>query len=177
MHPEVRRRGVGGAGALVTSAASLSRLPGSVAGTGRQRDGRRVPACCQGFSSASNGYNGTGRRMPAIGTAPTSPRMATSRFTTWPTSGDLGAAVHIEDFYDSFGTTMNSKLSGRYGFTDIFAVHAPPSAAGSAPSGVAGRRVPATGRVHQLLARHDRRDRSVHAHRRLLRQDAAEPPK
>ena len=36
----------------------------------------------------------------------------------------LGAAVRIEDFYDSFGTTMNSKLSGRYAFTDAFAVRA-----------------------------------------------------
>ena len=46
----------------------------------------------------------------------------------------LGAAVRIEDFYDSFGTTMNSKLSGRYAFTDAFAVRAGVSSGFRAPT-------------------------------------------
>ena len=46
----------------------------------------------------------------------------------------LGAAVRIEDFYDSFGTTMNSKLSGRYAFTDGFAVRAGVSSGFRAPT-------------------------------------------
>ena len=88
----------------------------------------------QGFSSASNGYNGT--RPENAGTWD---RANVAGYGDIEVHGvdnewNLGAAVRIEDFYDSFGTTMNSKLSGRYGFTDIFAMRAAVSSGFRAPT-------------------------------------------
>ena len=88
----------------------------------------------QGFSSASNGYNGT--RPENAGTWD---RANVAGYGDIEIHGvdnewNLGAAVRIEDFYDSFGTTMNSKLSGRYGFTDIFAARAAVSSGFRAPT-------------------------------------------
>ena len=92
------------------------------------------PYGSQGFSSASNGYNGT--RPESAGTWD---RANVAGYADIEVHGvanewNLGAAVRIEDFYDSFGTTMNSKLSGRYGFTDIFAVRAAVSSGFRAPT-------------------------------------------
>ena len=70
------------------------------------------PFGAQGFSSASNGYNGT--RPENAGTwdranvavyGDVEVHAVDNRWT-------LGAAARIENFYDTFGTTMNSKLSG-----------------------------------------------------------------
>ena len=92
------------------------------------------PFGAQGFSSASNGYNGT--RPENAGTwdranfavyGDVEVHAVDNRWT-------LGAAARIENFYDSFGTTMNSKLSGRYGFTDEFAVRAAVSSGFRAPT-------------------------------------------
>ena len=92
------------------------------------------PYGAQGFSSASNGYNGT--RPENAGTWD---RANVAGYGDVEIHGvdnewNLGAAVRIEDFYDSFGTTMNSKLSGRYGFTDAFAVRAAVSSGFRAPT-------------------------------------------
>ena len=92
------------------------------------------PFGAQGFSSASNGYNGT--RPENAGTwdranfavyGDVEVHAVDNRWT-------LGAAARIENFYDTFGTTMNSKLSGRYGFTDEFAVRAAVSSGFRAPT-------------------------------------------
>ncbi|MEO1367998.1 MAG: TonB-dependent receptor, partial [Acidobacteriota bacterium] len=79
------------------------------------------PLAAQGFSAASNGFPGF------------SPIAAGSwSRSNWAFYGDLeldgedwtvGAAVRFEDFED-FGTTMNSKLSGRYAFTEDFSMRA-----------------------------------------------------
>ena len=92
------------------------------------------PYGAQGFSSASNGYNGT--RPENAGTWD---RANVAVYGDVEVSGmennwTVGAAVRIENFYDSFGTTMNSKLSGRYGFTDEFAVRAAVSSGFRAPT-------------------------------------------
>ena len=92
------------------------------------------PYGAQGFSSASNGYNGT--RPENAGTWD---RANVAGYGDIEIHGvdnewNLGAAVRIEDFYDSFGTTMNSKLSGRYGFTDTFAMRAAVSSGFRAPT-------------------------------------------
>ena len=88
----------------------------------------------QGFSSASNGYSGTRPEN-----ADTWDRANVAVYGDVDVHGvgnewNVGAAVRIEDFYDSFGTTMNSKLSGRYGFTDTFAVRASVSSGFRAPT-------------------------------------------
>ena len=88
----------------------------------------------QKFSSGSNGYNGT--RPENAGTWD---RANVAVYGDVDVHGvenewNLGAAVRIEDFYDSFGTTMNSKLSGRYGFTEAFAVRAAVSSGFRAPT-------------------------------------------
>ena len=92
------------------------------------------PYAEQNFSSASNGYSGT--RPENAGTWD---RANVAVYGDVDVHGvgnewNVGAAVRIEDFYDSFGTTMNSKLSGRYGFTDTFAVRAAVSSGFRAPT-------------------------------------------
>ncbi len=91
------------------------------------------PYGAQGFSSASNGYNGTRPENAGTwdrGNVAVYGDIEVHDADRWT----LGAAVRIEDYYDSFGTTMNSKLSGRYGFTDEFAVRAAVSSGFRAPT-------------------------------------------
>ncbi len=92
------------------------------------------PYGAQGFSSASNGYNGT--RPENAGTWDRANVAVYGDVEVHGVDNDwtVGAAVRIENFYDSFGTTMNSKLSGRYGFTDEFAVRAAVSSGFRAPT-------------------------------------------
>ena len=92
------------------------------------------PYGAQGFSSASNGYNGT--RPENSGTWDRANVALYGDIEVHGVDNDwtLGAAVRIENFYDTFGTTMNSKLSGRYGFTDEFAVRAGVSSGFRAPT-------------------------------------------
>ena len=94
----------------------------------------RGPYVSQGFSSASNGYNGT--RPENAGTWDRANVAVYSDVEVHGVENEwsVGAAVRIEDFYDSFGTTMNSKLSGRYAFTDAFAVRAGVSSGFRAPT-------------------------------------------
>lgn len=91
------------------------------------------PLAAQGFSAASNGFPGFGDI--AAGT------WSRSNFALY---GDLelngddnkwtaGAAVRFEDFED-FGTTMNSKLSGRYKVNEEFALRASLSSGFRAPT-------------------------------------------
>ena len=88
----------------------------------------------QGFSSASNGYNGTRPENAGIWDRANVAAYGDVDVHGVDNEWSLGAAVRIEDFYDSFGTTMNSKLSGRYAFTDAFAVRAGVSSGFRAPT-------------------------------------------
>ena len=87
----------------------------------------------QGFSSASNGYNGTRPENAGIWDRANIAVYGDVDVHGVDSKWILGAAVRIED-YDSFGTTMNSKLSGRYGFTDEFAMRAGVSSGFRAPT-------------------------------------------
>ena len=91
------------------------------------------PYAAQGFSSGSNGYNGT--RPENSGTWN---RANVAVYGDVEVSGatnewTLGAAVRLEDF-EGFGTTMNSKLSGRYEFTESVALRAAMSSGFRAPT-------------------------------------------
>ena len=92
------------------------------------------PYAQQGFSSGSNGYNGT--RPENSGTWDRANVAVYGDVEVHGVEDDwnLGAAVRIENFYNSFGTTMNSKLSGRYGLTDEVAVRAAVSSGFRAPT-------------------------------------------
>jgi len=90
------------------------------------------PLTEQGFALGSNGFNGF------------SPRTAgTFDRSNWAVYLDteaqftdqllLAAAVRYEDF-DDFGSTTNGKLTGRYDFTDTFAVRAAVSTGFRAPT-------------------------------------------
>ncbi len=92
------------------------------------------PYGSQGFSSASNGYNGTRPENAGIWDRANVAVYGDVDVHGVDNEWSLGAAVRIEDFYDSFGTTMNSKLSGRYAFTDAFAVRAGVSSGFRAPT-------------------------------------------
>ena len=91
------------------------------------------PYASQGFSSGSNGYNGT--RPENSGTWNRSNIAVYGDVELHATNDTwiLGTAVRLEDF-EGFGTTMNSKLSGRYAFTDVFAVRAAISSGFRAPT-------------------------------------------
>ena len=88
----------------------------------------------QKFSWASNGYSGT--RPENAGTWDRANRALYGDIEVHGVENkwNLGAAVRIEDFYDSFGSTLNGKLSARYGFTETFAVRASVSSGFRAPT-------------------------------------------
>ena len=88
----------------------------------------------QGFSAASNGYNGTRPENAGIWDRGNVAVYGDVDVHGADNDWSVGAAVRIEDFYDSFGTTMNSKLSGRYAFTDAFAVRGGVSSGFRAPT-------------------------------------------
>ena len=92
------------------------------------------PFGSQGFSSASNGYSGTRPENAGVWDRGNIAVYGDVDVHGVDNNWSLGAAVRIEDFYDSFGTTMNSKLSGRYAFTDAFAVRAGVSSGFRAPT-------------------------------------------
>ena len=92
------------------------------------------PYAAQGFSSASNGYNGTRPENSGTWNRANIAMYGDVEVHGVASDWNVGAAVRIEDFYDSFGTTMNSKLSGRYGFTDTFAMRAAVSSGFRAPT-------------------------------------------
>jgi len=89
------------------------------------------PLAEQGFSAASNGFPGFGDIA--------SGKWSRSNYALY---GDLeldgekwvaGAAVRFEDFED-FGTTMNSKIAGRYIFSEQFSMRASLSSGFRAPT-------------------------------------------
>ncbi|HJX27643.1 MAG TPA: TonB-dependent receptor [Thermoanaerobaculia bacterium] len=91
------------------------------------------PLAAQGFSSASNGFNGFGGIT--VGTwnrgnyavyADLERRARDERWT-------LGLAVRLEDF-DDFGTTTNGKLTGFYKLTDAWRVRGGVSTGFRAPT-------------------------------------------
>ena len=92
------------------------------------------PYGAQGFSSASNGYNGTRPENAGTWDRANYAMYGDVELHGGANDWNLGAAVRVEDFYDSFGTTINGKLSGRYGITDIFALRAAVSSGFRAPT-------------------------------------------
>ena len=91
------------------------------------------PFAQQGFSSGSNGYNGT--RPENSGTWNRSNVAAYGDIEVGAEDDVwiLGAAVRIENF-DDFGTTMNSKLSGRFELTEAIALRSAISSGFRAPT-------------------------------------------
>ena len=91
------------------------------------------PYASQGFSSGSNGYNGT--RPENSGTWNRSNVAAYGDIEVGAENDEwiLGAAVRIENF-DDFGTTMNSKLSGRFALTEAIALRSAISSGFRAPT-------------------------------------------
>ena len=91
------------------------------------------PYASQGFSSGSNGYNGT--RPENSGTWNRANVAVYGDVEVGGAANEwtLGAAVRLEDFED-FGTTMNSKLSGRYAFTKAVALRSAISSGFRAPT-------------------------------------------
>ena len=92
------------------------------------------PFGAQGFSSASNGYNGTRPENAGTWDRANYAFYGDVELHGGANDWNVGGAVRVEDFYDSFGTTINGKLSGRYGFTDIFALRAAVSSGFRAPT-------------------------------------------
>ena len=92
------------------------------------------PYAAQGFSSGSNGFNGY-REVPTAGSWSRSNLAVYGDIEVQDPDGKwlVGAAARIEDFQD-FGTTMNSKLSGRYAVTDSLALRAAVSSGFRAPT-------------------------------------------
>ena len=91
------------------------------------------PYAAQGFSSGSNGYNGT--RPENSGTWNRSNVAVYGDVEVHALTDEwtLGAAVRLEDF-EGFETTMNSKLAGRYAFTTVIAVRSAISSGFRAPT-------------------------------------------
>ena len=89
------------------------------------------PLAEQGFSAASNGFPGFGDIA-----AGTWSRSNYAFYGDLELNGDkwtTGAAVRFEDFED-FGTTMNSKIAGRYSFTENFSMRGSLSSGFRAPT-------------------------------------------
>lgn len=89
------------------------------------------PLADQGFSAASNGFPGFGDIAAGSWS-----RSNFALYGDLELNGDawtLGFAVRFEDFED-FGTTMNSKISGRYAFNDAFSMRASLSSGFRAPT-------------------------------------------
>ena len=92
------------------------------------------PYVAQGFSSGSNGYNGVRPENAGTWDRANYAFYGDVELHGGANDWNVGGAVRVEDFYDSFGTTINGKLSGRYGFTDIFALRAAVSSGFRAPT-------------------------------------------
>ena len=89
------------------------------------------PLAAQGFSAASNGFPGFSPLAAGDWSRSNFALYVDLEFT-----GDnynVGAAVRFEDFED-FGTTINSKISGRYKFSDRFSARASLSSGFRAPT-------------------------------------------
>ena len=91
------------------------------------------PYASQGFSSGSNGYNGTRPENSGSWNRGNVAVYGDIELNAPADAWTLGAAVRLEDFED-FGTTMNSKLSGRYALTEAFAVRGAISSGFRAPT-------------------------------------------
>ena len=92
------------------------------------------PYAAQGFSSGSNGFNGY-REDVAAGTWNRRNVAVYGDLEVHDPGGrwTLGSAARIESF-DTFGTTMNSKLSARVAANDVFALRAAVSSGFRAPT-------------------------------------------
>ena len=91
------------------------------------------PYASQGFSSGSNGYNGTRPENSGTWNRSNIAVYGDIELNAPADAWTLGAAVRLEDF-EGFGTTMNSKLSGRYALTETFALRAAISSGFRAPT-------------------------------------------
>ena len=92
------------------------------------------PYSAQGFTSASNGYGGTHPDNSGTWDRPNFAAYSNIQVHSVDDEWRLGAAVRHEDFYDSFGTTMNTTFGGRYSLTDKFALRATVSSGFRAPT-------------------------------------------
>ena len=100
--------------------------------TGDQASFEIGPYAAQGFSSGSNGFSGFSNL--AAGTFKRSNVAAYIDLEADVTENLLmGVAFRFEDFQD-FGTTTNGKISGRYEFTDTFALRSAYSTGFRAPT-------------------------------------------
>ena len=92
------------------------------------------PYAAQGFSSGSNGFNGY-RADVAAGTWNRRNVAVYGDLELHDPGGrwTLGGAARVESF-DTFGTTMNSKLSARVAANDVFALRAAVSSGFRAPT-------------------------------------------
>ena len=100
-------------------------------GVGQQESFEIGPLAEQGFSAASNGFPGFGDIAAGEWS-----RSNVALYGDLELHGDhwnLGAAVRFEDFED-FGTTMNSKIAGRYAFSDRLSLRASLSSGFRAPT-------------------------------------------
>lgn len=91
------------------------------------------PYATQGFSSGSNGYNGTRPENSGTWDRSNVALYGDVEVRGMEDNWNLGTAVRIED-YEGFGTTMNSKISGRLAFTESFAARAAVSSGFRAPT-------------------------------------------
>ena len=91
------------------------------------------PYASQGFSSGSNGYNGTRPENSGTWNRSNVAVYGDVEVSDAANEWTLGAAVRIEDF-QGFGTTMNSKLAGRYEFSDTVALRSAISSGFRAPT-------------------------------------------
>ena len=115
------------------SRATWPTLRAALSGAGDPASWEIGPFAQQGFSSGSNGYNGT--RPENSGTWNRSNVAAYGDIEVGAEDDVwiLGAAVRIENF-DDFGTTMNSKLSGRVELTEAIALRSAISSGFRAPT-------------------------------------------
>lgn len=98
---------------------------------GQQESFEIGPLAEQGFSAASNGFPGFG--PIAAGSWSRSNYAFYGDLELTGEKWTVGAAVRFEDF-DDFGTTMNSKIAGRYAITEGFALRASLSSGFRAPT-------------------------------------------
>ena len=127
---------------LSYAAGDMVKLAGGIAwrneqyhlGAGDQESWAIGPYGAQGFSSAANGYSGTHPENSGTWDRPNFAVYGNLEVHDVNDEWRLGTAVRREDFYDSFGGTINSTLGGRYSFTDKFTLRATVSRGFRAPT-------------------------------------------
>ena len=102
-------------------------------GTGQPESYRIGPLAAQGFSSGSNGFPGFSDIAAGQWGRSNYAAYGDVEINDPDSRWALGAAVRFEDFRD-FGTTMNSKIAGRYQVTERMALRSSLSSGFRAPT-------------------------------------------